>query len=66
MWGLRVSMPKRSMWHVAKFDTLRPAAHQNRRPRRRDEGDDRGSLADIVSRPEYFATRARPYPRFVT
>ena len=23
MWGLRVSMPKRSMWHAAQFDTLR-------------------------------------------
>jgi hypothetical protein len=23
MWGLRVSMPKRSVWHVAQFDTLR-------------------------------------------
>ena len=23
MWGLRVSMPKRSMWRVAQFDTLR-------------------------------------------
>lgn len=24
VWGLRVSMPKRSMWRVAQFDTLRP------------------------------------------
>jgi hypothetical protein len=23
MWGLRVSMPKRSVWRVAQFDTLR-------------------------------------------
>ncbi len=23
MWGLRISMPKRSMWRVAQFDTLR-------------------------------------------
>jgi hypothetical protein len=23
MWGFRVSMPKRSMWRVAQFDTLR-------------------------------------------
>jgi Transposase DDE domain group 1 len=23
MWGLRVSMPKKSMWRVAQFDTLR-------------------------------------------
>jgi hypothetical protein len=23
MWGLRVSMPKRSTWRVAQFDTLR-------------------------------------------
>jgi hypothetical protein len=23
MWGLRVSMPKRSMWRAAQFDTLR-------------------------------------------
>jgi hypothetical protein len=23
MWGLRVSMPKRSMWRVAQFDALR-------------------------------------------
>ena len=23
MWGLRTSMPKRSMWRVAQFDTLR-------------------------------------------
>ena len=23
MWGLRVSMPKRSMWRIAQFDTLR-------------------------------------------
>jgi len=23
MWGLRASMPKRSMWRVAQFDTLR-------------------------------------------
>ena len=23
MWGLRLSMPKRSMWRVAQFDTLR-------------------------------------------
>ena len=23
MWGLRQSMPKRSMWRVAQFDTLR-------------------------------------------
>ena len=23
MWGLRVSAPKRSMWRVAQFDTLR-------------------------------------------
>ena len=23
MWGLRVSMPKHSMWRVAQFDTLR-------------------------------------------
>src|SRR5208337_4494513 len=36
MWGLRVSMPKRSMWRVAQFDTLR-LRHQDRRPRRRNE-----------------------------
>ena len=23
MWGLRVSMPKKSMWRIAQFDTLR-------------------------------------------
>ena len=23
MWGLRMSMPKRSMWRIAQFDTLR-------------------------------------------
>jgi len=23
MWGLRASMPRRSMWRVAQFDTLR-------------------------------------------
>ena len=23
MWGLRMSMPKRSMWRVTQFDTLR-------------------------------------------
>jgi len=23
MWGFRLSMPKRSMWRVAQFDTLR-------------------------------------------
>jgi hypothetical protein len=23
MWGLRVAMPKKSMWRVAQFDTLR-------------------------------------------
>ena len=39
-----------------------PAAHQNRRPRRRDEDDDPGSLADVVSRPGYFAARTRAYP----
>jgi hypothetical protein len=26
MWGLRMSMPKRSMWRVTQFDTLRPAS----------------------------------------
>ena len=29
MWGLRVSMPKRSMWRVAQFDTLRLSPHQD-------------------------------------
>ena len=62
MWGLRVSMPqafdvaRRTVRHIA------PAAHQNRRPRRRDEDDDPGSLADVVSRPGYFAARTRAYP----
>ena len=38
------------------------AAHQNRRPRCRDEDDDPGSLADVVSLPEHFAARTRAYP----
>ena len=47
---------RRAVRHVT------PAAHQNRRPRRRDEDDDQGSLADVVSRPGYIAARARAYP----
>src|SRR5512132_4264385 len=37
MWGLRVSMPKRSVWRVAQFDKVAVAADQGRGPRRRDE-----------------------------
>jgi hypothetical protein len=62
MWALRVSMPKRSMWRVAQVRHVAPAAHQYRRPRRRDEDNDPGSLADVVSRPGYCAARTRAYP----
>src|ERR1700738_2735664 len=37
MWGLSASMPRRSMWRVAQFDTLRLRLIKSRRPRRRDE-----------------------------
>src|ERR1700674_996859 len=50
------SVARRPVRHLAL------AAHQDRRPRRRDEDDDPGSLADIVPRPGYFASRARAYP----
>ena len=60
-------MPKRSMWRVAQFDTLRLRLDQDRRARRRDEDDDPRSLADIVSRTGDFALRAgaNPAPRHV-
>ena len=60
--GLRISMPKRSMWRVAQFRYVAPAARQTRRPRRRDEDDDPSSPADVVPRPGYSASRARAYP----
>ena len=47
---------RRAVRHIAS------AAHQNRRPRRRDEDDDPSSLADILSEPGHFTTRARAYP----
>ena len=64
MWGLRVSMPKRSMWRVAQFDTLR-LRHQDRRPRRRNEDDDPGALADLMPGAGYSAPRpgTRTAPR---
>jgi hypothetical protein len=67
MWGLRVSMPKKSMWRVAQFDTP-PVPRQNRRARRRDENNDPRAVADIVSRATDFALRAgaNPAPRHVT
>ena len=65
MWGLRVSMPKRSMWRVAQFDTLRL---RDRRPRRRDEDDDPSALADLLPRAGYPALRSRTHtaPRHLT
>ncbi len=64
MWGLRVSMPKRSMWRVAQFDTLR-LRHQDRRPRRRNEDHDPGALADLMPGAGYSAPRpgTRTAPR---
>jgi len=61
MWGLRASMPKRSMWRVRAVRHIAPAAHQGRRPRRRDEDDDQGSPADVVPRPGYSASCARAH-----
>ena len=66
--GLRVSMPKRSMRRVAQFDTLAPAPHQDRRPRRRDEDDDPSALAYVLPRAGYPALRSRTHtaPRHLT
>ena len=67
MWGLSASMPRRSMWRCA-VRHVAPAAHQSRRPRRRDEDDDPRSAADVVPRPGYSASRTRAYtaPRHLT
>ena len=46
---------RRAVRHIA------PAAHQGRRPRRRNEDDDPGSPADVVSRPGYSTSRARAH-----
>jgi len=46
--GLRVSMPKRSMWRVAQFDTLRLRLIKGRRAGRRVEDHDPRASADIV------------------
>jgi Transposase DDE domain group 1 len=45
-----------------------PAAHQARRPHRRDEDDDPCSAADVVPCPGYSASRTRAYtaPRHLT
>jgi hypothetical protein len=51
---------RRPVRHVAS------APHQDRRARRRDENDDPGSLADIVSRTRYLPFRPRANPRLVT
>ena len=62
MWGLRavdaaaLDVARRAVRHAA------PAPDQDRRARRRDEDDDQGSLADIVSRTGHPALRARTYP----
>ena len=45
MWGLRVSMPKRSMCGASPSSTVAPPPHQDCRPRRRDEDHDPGALA---------------------
>ena len=58
MWGLRQSMPKRSMWRVAQFDTLAPAPDQDRRARRRDENHDPRPPAVIMSRAAHLELRA--------
>jgi hypothetical protein len=46
----------RAVRHIA------PAAHQGRRPRRKDEDDDSGSPADVVYRPGYSTSCTRAYP----
>ena len=42
---------------------ITPAADQNRRPRGRNENDDPGSSADLVSRPGHYASRSRAYSK---
>ena len=61
MWGLRVSMPKRSMWRVAQFDTLRLRLIKIA-ARRRDEDDDQGSLADRRVPPRILRLAPGRYP----
>ena len=61
MWGLaRVNaetfdVARRPVRHIA------PAPDQDRRPRRRDEDDDPGALADVMPRAGYFALRSRTH-----
>ena len=68
MWGLRVSMPKRSMWRVAQFDTLRLRLIKIAARVVEMKTNVTCSFADIVSRPRYFAFRARanPAPRHLS
>ena len=50
-----LDVARRAVRHVA------PTAHQDRRPRRRDENDDPDSPADVVPRTRYSASRARTH-----
>ena len=58
-------MPKRSLWRVAQFDSLRLQTDQDRGLHRRDEDDDQDPPASIVSGASHHATRAsaNPSPR---
>ena len=62
MWGLRVSMPKRSMWRVAQFDTLRLRLIKIAARVVEMKTMIRVHLPNVVSRPGYIAARARAYP----
>ena len=61
MWGLRASMPKRSMWRAPSVRHIAPTPDQDRRTGRRDEDDDPGALANVMPRAGYFALRSRTH-----
>ena len=62
MWGLRKSMPKRSMWRVAQFDTLRLRLIKIAARVVEMEDDDPGASADVLPSPGYLALRPRTHP----
>jgi hypothetical protein len=68
MWGLRVSMPKRSIWRIAQFDTLRLRLIKIAARVVEMKTNDPRSFADIVSRKRYCAlcTGANPAPRHLS
>ena len=62
MWGLRVSMPKRSMWRIARFDTLRLRLNKLAARVVGMKTMIKISSADILPGSRYFAPRAEAHP----